>query len=91
MPITPKIPRRGRLVHRSREKRRSKAEYTIGPGLQKKTRKDYASRSGRLGMSVGQPGMDRNGGKLHEECGQKAPYEKLAGAGAMGEHPDRTN
>ena len=66
----------GRERHRRlREQRHREAQQPVGPGLQQHAREDDAAGGRRLGMRVGQPGMERHGGEFHGKGDEEAEHD----------------
>ena len=58
------------------EERDGEAEHPVAAGLEEEARQQDRAGGGRLGMRVGQPGVEAEGRELYGEAGEEAEHEE---------------
>jgi hypothetical protein len=66
---------RGEAGRRLREQRHHEAQHAVRPRLQQQPGQDHAAGRGRLGVGVGQPGVERHHRQLHRERDEEAQHD----------------
>jgi hypothetical protein len=58
-----------------RKQRDDETHQAVGAGFQQQAGQDHAARGGSLGVSIRQPGVQRDGRQLHREGDKEAEHD----------------
>ena len=80
--MTPSVIATGAKAGRRRgEERHGEAQQAVGAGLQQQAGENDAAGGRRLGMSIGQPGMERHAGSLTAKAMKKPSMSHICVVG----------